>query len=118
MSRTLYEEIKQSFYGTPHQLRDKLARIISGQNPDGTPFEFPALEQVEVVAGGGKPSYEHIQNVASANWTITHNLNTYPSVVVIDTAGTTFIPDVDYVNQDQLIVKFVGETSGRASLHS
>ena len=45
-----------------------------------------------VVAGGGD-SYEHTDNLyggsqgASAQWTVSHNLNRYPSVDVIETTG-------------------------------
>lgn len=40
-----YLAAKQSFYGTPNQLRDQLARLISGENPDGSDYSPPILSR-------------------------------------------------------------------------
>lgn len=48
---------------------------------------------------------------------INHNLNKKPSVTVIDTAGNEIIGDVDYVDQDNLTLKFSAAVRGTAYLN-
>ena len=62
-------------------------------------------------------TYVHDQMVASAHWTIEHNLDKYPSVSVVDSAGSIVIGDVQYISRNQLIVTFIGEFSGKAYLN-
>lgn len=57
------------------------------------------------------------QSGLSAIWTIIHNLNCYPSVTVVDTGGTELIPDVNYINDDELVLMFANPTSGKAYLN-
>lgn len=63
-----------------------------------------------------KQSYVHIQGVASAAWTIVHNLGTYPAVVVEDSSGAVVEVGWTYVDANTLIVAAVGAFSGRAYL--
>lgn len=61
--------------------------------------------------------YEHHQ-IASANvWEIEHNLEKFPSVTIIDSAGTMVMGDVTYTNENKVIVKFSSSFSGRALLN-
>jgi hypothetical protein len=55
----------------------------------------------------GLPSatfYTFVQGVASAVWTITHNLNGYPTAEVIDSAGTNVIGDFSWPNVNTLVI--------------
>lgn len=46
---------------------------------------------------------------------VNHNLNKYPAVSVIDSAGDEVIGEVYYMNTTQLIVRFVNPFSGRVT---
>jgi len=67
--------------------------------------------------GEDKKAYVHNQNTPSALWTITHNLNSYPAVTVIDSAGGNVVGDVNYVSSNQITITFSGSFSGQAFLN-
>lgn len=62
-------------------------------------------------------TYTFEQNHAASEWAITHDLGRFPSVAIVDSAGTQVIPDVTYVNQNQLIVQFSAAFAGTAYLN-
>ena len=62
-------------------------------------------------------NYLHIQSVASNEWIINHNLNKYPSVSVIDSAENEVIGEVEYIDTNNLKLKFAGSFSGKATLN-
>ena len=57
------------------------------------------------------------QGVPSATWVITHNLNKFPSVSVVDTANTSGFGAVEYNSANQLTVTFSGAFAGKAYLN-
>lgn len=61
--------------------------------------------------------YVHTQMVASASWTIEHNLNKFPSVSIVDSGGSVVVGEIQYINKDILIVSFAGAFSGVAYLN-
>ena len=83
----------------------------------------PSINGVELI--GDKTSaelgidrtyiYEH--PAVSDTWTITHNLDKYPSVTVVDSAGTVVIGDVQYTDENTLVVTFAAAFSGTAYLN-
>jgi len=62
-------------------------------------------------------NYVHNQMVPSATWTVTHNLNRYPSVTVVDSAGSVVIGAVSYVSPDVVSIEFSAGFSGAAYLN-
>jgi len=79
--------------------------------------------KVVVVDDNGKVSFStnahdkthtHHQDVASAQWVITHNLNKYPAIQVIDSAGCWVIGQVTHNSLNQLTLDFRGAFSGKA----
>ncbi|MBS4750960.1 hypothetical protein KG091_07700 [Carnobacteriaceae bacterium zg-ZUI78] len=56
------------------------------------------------------------QTQASDVWTIEHALNRYPSVIIIDSAGTQVYGDVHYISLNKLEVRFTAGFSGTAAL--
>ncbi len=50
-------------------------------------------------------------------WSITHNLNSYPSVTVVDSAGTVVEGDPQYLSANALTVTFSSAFSGAAYLN-
>ena len=61
--------------------------------------------------------YTHKQDSASATWVIVHNLGKYPSVAVVDSAGTAVVGEITYNNTNQVTVKFTSAFSGKAYLN-
>jgi len=48
---------------------------------------------------------------------ITHSLGRYPSVMVVDTGGSTILPDIHYDSSNQITLVFGAPTSGAAYLN-
>lgn len=59
-------------------------------------------------------TYVHSQPNASAEWSVVHNLNKFPSVTVVDSAGSIVVGDVEYVNMNTVVIKFMAPFSGKA----
>lgn len=62
-------------------------------------------------------TYTHDQLTPSATWVITHNMNKYPSVMIVDSGGTVIDPDIHYDSTIQMTVTFGSPTSGKAYLN-
>jgi len=60
--------------------------------------------------------YTHTQSVASSSWTISHTLDGYPSVTVVDSAGTVVVGKVSYNSTSSVTVDFQGSFTGLAYL--
>ena len=60
--------------------------------------------------------HTHTQSVAAATWNITHALTGYPSVTVVDSAGTVVIGDVQYNSTTSITVTFEAAFAGKAYL--
>ena len=63
--------------------------------------------------------YHHVQASAAATWTIVHNLGKYPSIVVIDSAGTRYLVegDAEFPNENTVILHFSAGFAGDAYLN-
>lgn len=57
------------------------------------------------------------QGTASKVWVITHDLNKYPSVTVMDSGGSIIVGDVVYDSVNQITVSFSAEFAGTATLN-
>lgn len=60
--------------------------------------------------------FVHHQSSPSSTWSITHNLDGYPSVTVVDSAGSVFEGRVVYIDRDNIQVSFTAAFSGEAYL--
>lgn len=70
--------------------------------------------------GGGSGSdanYVHDQQVASAAWSVVHNLGKFPSVTVVDSAGSVVVGDPLYVSANSLSIFFTAPFAGKAYLN-
>lgn len=81
-------------------------------------------ELVKLKAAQSKPAvistdkhYTHNQTTSSAEWRITHNLDKFPAVEVVDSAGTAVIGDVTYIDTNTVVVKFKSQFKGKAYLN-
>lgn len=71
------------------------------------------INEISVLAKG----YVHEQGIASATWTINHNLNKFPSVSVVDSAGNEIISEVKYIDLNTCIISMNGTFKGKAFLN-
>ena len=62
-------------------------------------------------------TYVHDQAIDSDTWVVEHNLGRYPSVVVVDSAGTQFIVQVEYNSKNKITIYMNGSTTGKAYLN-
>jgi hypothetical protein len=65
----------------------------------------------------GVTTYTHTQVSPSATWTIPHNLSRFPAVAVVDSGGTEVLPNIQYIDTNNLIISFDSPTSGKAYLN-
>lgn len=81
-------------------------------NVDTTPVTT-TLSMRNVIVGYDK-SYVYTQSVSSKEWHIFHDLGKYPSVTIIDSAGTVVIGQVQYASQNEIVLHFSAPFSGKA----
>ena len=62
----------------------------------------------------GDKSYVYPQDVPAASWVVTHNMNKYPSVSVVDSAGSGVVGEVLYDSLNQVTINFSAPFSGKA----
>lgn len=62
-------------------------------------------------------TYVFEQGIPSDTWVITHNLNKYPTVDLVDSSGRVFQSEVDYTDTNSLVVYINGALSGKAYLN-
>jgi hypothetical protein len=79
----------------------------------------PVINQITVASPGPQGNsasvfYVHTQAIASAVWTINHNLNGNPTAVVLDSAGTQCEGTFSYPTLNQMVITFTAAFSGTA----
>lgn len=83
-----------------------LSAVAVGQGPAGP--AGPA---------GSDLNYRHQQSTPSNVWVIVHSLGKYPSVTVIDSAGSEVEGEIVYDNDNQVTIVFSAGFSGNAYLN-
>lgn len=77
-----------------------------------TPFDGYALAVNSVNA-----QFIHTQDLASATWTIEHNLGEYPAVTAIDDNGYVMVATVQYIDLNTVELTFTEAVAGKAILN-
>tara|TARA_R110000823_G_scaffold2733_1_gene10972 strand:- start:120 stop:368 length:249 start_codon:yes stop_codon:yes gene_type:complete len=62
----------------------------------------------------GDANFVHDQGNASDEWVVTHNLNKFCSVTVVDTANTVVIGEIEYNSVNQATLTFQSAFAGKA----
>ena len=70
-----------------------------------------------VLAPSADKFFAYEQAQPSDTWTIQHNLHKYPSVSIVDTAGSAFLGEVRYIDENSLTVSFAAAVAGYAYLN-
>jgi hypothetical protein len=65
----------------------------------------------------GDLNFTFTQVTAASSWDITHNLGKFPSVSVVDSAGTNVVGQVDYGDENTLRINFTAAFAGVAYLN-
>lgn len=99
---------EKQLYLTPDTTEDDIANAIYDHNVNPN-----AHQDIR----NKLKTYIHEQGVASATWTINHNLHKFPSVSIVDSAGNEIIAEVSYPDQDTCIVTMAGASKGKAYLN-
>ena len=86
------------------------------KTPTGTSSQY-LMADGSVNGNGGDLNFIHNQGVASATWAITHGLNKYPSITVIDSANRVVVGQIEYININSLTITFTASFSGKAYLN-
>lgn len=84
----------------PRSTRSSATMTVSGYSP-----------------GGQDKFFAFTQGEASARWEICHNLRKYPSVTVVDSANSVVVGDVEYIDENNLVITFSGAFSGMAYMN-
>ena len=74
---------------------------------------FISLLTYNATAAADK-NFVFTQSNAASTWVVTHNLNKYPSVSVVDSANTTVYGEVDYNSLNQVTITFKSAFAGKA----
>jgi len=86
--------------------------VVTAPGPQG-PGGVDGVQADDIV---GLVSKTHTQNAALTTWTVSHNLNFYPNVTVINTAGDQVEGSVTHIDETQLTISFSIATAGKAHL--
>lgn len=93
-------------------LRNKYDAAGGVPGPAGP--QGPSGPQGPTGPAGVPAVFVYTQPSLASIWTVTHNLNKNPSVSVVDTGGTTIIPDIHYDSVNAVTITFGSPTSGKA----
>jgi len=72
-----------------------------------------SLFQYDYLSGNDK-SFVFTQATPSASWSVSHGLNKFPSVTIVDSTGSKVMTDVQYIDNNNLRVVFANPFSGKA----
>lgn len=64
-------------------------------------------EFVQANTGSTDKNYVHNQISAASTWVVTHNLNKFPSVTVVDSAGTHVSGNITHDSINQTTITFI-----------
>ena len=73
--------------------------------------------QIGGLTSGSDSNYIHNQSQSLEVWNINHNLNKYPSVTIVDTAGSVVEGEITFISLNEIRVAFSSPFSGKAILN-
>lgn len=84
---------------------------------DAVQGKFVAATPPDPSTGGSDANYLHTQTVPSTTWIINHNLDKYPAVTIVDSAGSEVEGAVQHVSRNQVVLSFNVAFGGSAFLN-
>lgn len=99
--------------------------VIEAVNAHGSILEdkfyaiavYPGFVNPDIVPNVGDKNFVYTQLVASAIWNVTHNLDKFPSVSVVDDDQNQVFGSVVYNTVNDLTITFNGAFSGKAYIN-
>ena len=73
-------------------------------------------EALDKLMAGMYKSFVYEQALASNRWEVNHKLGRFPSVTVVDSAGTTVEGDIQYTDNNNVVIEFSAPFTGKAYL--
>lgn len=67
-------------------------------------------------AGPPGGNYRHVQELPVATWEIPHNLDFFPNITVVDSAGSVVEGEIDYIDRNNVRLRFSEAFAGHAYL--
>lgn len=115
--KTDFNETQTTFdadFGEIHTIySDKAVLYV----PQSLTVEQQAQARENIGVGEADKFFQYTQYSASDTWTIEHNLGKYPSVSVVDSAGSVVVGEVLYLTMNTLQVRFTLPFSGKVYLN-
>ena len=96
-------------------LPDYLTVNLVNRTNEGS-FIADAYYGIAIYSEGDK-HFTHNQSVASATWSVQHNLNKFPSATMVLSTGQKGYGDVTYVDENNLTITFASAESGKAYIN-
>jgi hypothetical protein len=91
---------------------------ISLGTPDGDGvFSEDDFFSFSILSGSGDKKYVHSQEVNSTKWEINHGLDKNPSVTIVNSSNVQIKAEVEYIDSNNIEIRFVNSTSGKAYLN-
>ena len=84
---------------------------------EGQVLTYNSTDEIWENTSSADKHYTHTQSVSASQWVITHNLNKYPAVQVIDSANNFCIGEVTHNSVNQLTLDFNASFTGNAYLN-
>lgn len=103
--------------------RSESSVVLGGNDPvvsitRGDPIITLKRDGAPGPAGQGiAVTYTHTQVQTAGEWLINHQLGRYPSVTIVDSAGTVVLGSIDYIDANTIRVSFNFPFSGKAHLN-
>lgn len=76
-----------------------------------------ALANALDIINTNSQTYIFEQTTALDTWVIQHNLDRYPSVSIVDSAGTQVCGEITYENSNKIVITFTEAFTGTAYLN-
>jgi hypothetical protein len=78
---------------------------------------YPGFVNPDIDPGGNDKNFVYTQSVAAAVWYVQHDLDKFPSVSVVSDDNIQVFGEVEYVDDNNLIITFNGAFSGKAYMN-
>lgn len=85
---------------------------VGPQGPQGQKGEKGELGPV-----GEAFTWTHVQSVPADTWILNHNLDRFPTVDIVDSAGTKVLGAIKYISSNVIELNFAVAFSGKAYLN-
>ena len=80
-------------------------------------LQYYSIAKEPEQSGSGDKTFVYEQGLPASTWVITHDLEKFPSVTVVDSANSTVEGGITYNNENELTLTFSAAFSGKAYLN-